>query len=368
MVEALGAELGAGVDEDAASVGVSAPRSRRCRSSSASSPRWPSRPAFPTGEVERLRRGELAGLLHDLDEPGVVADRAVIGAAYGDHPYGHPSEGRRRHLAATRRRDLAEFHARHWRPSRATLVLVGPVDPARHPGPGAPPLRRLARRAGGRPRGRPAGAARPRRAAGRRAGGLPGPAPHRRARASHAPARTTPPGWWPGPRWAAASPRGSWRPSGWSGGSPTACGPASPRGRAGGLFLVSSFTKVETAGELVQVALDELAALRRGRPHRGGAGADPRLPARPPPALAGDPRGLVRQARRGGALRPAGRRGDRLPRPHRGGGRRGLPPGGGAARSPAIAGWWWRSARPARSARQLERFGPVQVVPARSVM
>jgi zinc protease len=37
-------------------------------------------------------------------------------------------------------------------------------------------------------------------------------------------------------------------------------------GRAGGLFFVSSFTKVETAGELVKVSLDELARFREGGP------------------------------------------------------------------------------------------------------
>jgi zinc protease len=36
--------------------------------------------------------------------------------------------------------------------------------------------------------------------------------------------------------------------------------------RAGGLFFFSSFTKVETAGELVQVGLDEVARFREGGP------------------------------------------------------------------------------------------------------
>jgi zinc protease len=36
--------------------------------------------------------------------------------------------------------------------------------------------------------------------------------------------------------------------------------------RAGGLFSFSSFTKVETASELVQVALDEVARFREGGP------------------------------------------------------------------------------------------------------
>jgi zinc protease len=37
-------------------------------------------------------------------------------------------------------------------------------------------------------------------------------------------------------------------------------------GKVGGLFFVSSFTKVETCGELVKVSLDQLAAFRAGGP------------------------------------------------------------------------------------------------------
>jgi zinc protease len=66
--------------------------------------------------------------VHDLDEPSVVADRAMLRAAYGDHPYGHPPEGRARDLQRIGRADVRAFHARHWRPEESFLVVVGAVE------------------------------------------------------------------------------------------------------------------------------------------------------------------------------------------------------------------------------------------------
>jgi zinc protease len=72
----------------------------------------------------------MAALEHDLDEPGLLADRVMLSAAYGSHPYGHPVEGRRGHLAAMTRSDVARFHERWHGPASATLVIAGAVDPA----------------------------------------------------------------------------------------------------------------------------------------------------------------------------------------------------------------------------------------------
>jgi len=263
-VEALGAELGAGTDEDAASVGLSAPVEALPRLLSVLAD-VAARPAFPAREVEQLRRREVAALAHDLDEPGVVADRATLMAAYGDHPYGHPSEGNGRHLRATRRRDLVEFHARHWRPTRATLVIVGPVDaeatlevvrrrfagwrgglggelevaPPAPPTPGVvlvdqPELTQAQLRiaAGGFARGSPE------HAAGVVAGAVLGGLFTSRLMEAIRVER----GLSYGVRARFAS------------------------GRVGGLFLLSSFTKVESAGELARVALAELARFREDGP------------------------------------------------------------------------------------------------------
>jgi zinc protease len=126
-VESLGAELGAGVDEDATYFGLSAPAEvlPRCLDLLAD---VATAPVFPAAEVQRLRRREIAALAHDLDEPAVVADRAMLQATYGDHPYGHPPEGRVRDLGAIRRADVTAFHVRRYRPSTGLLVLVGSVD------------------------------------------------------------------------------------------------------------------------------------------------------------------------------------------------------------------------------------------------
>ena len=128
-VESLGAELGAGVDEDATYFGLSAPVEElpRCMDILAD---VATHPTFPAAEVKRLQRREVAALAHDLDEPSVVADRAMLSAAFGDHPYGHPPEGRVRDLTEARRADVAAYHGRHFRPSEAILVVVGKVDVA----------------------------------------------------------------------------------------------------------------------------------------------------------------------------------------------------------------------------------------------
>lgn len=263
-VEALGAELGAGVDEDAASVGLSAPVEALPRLLAVLAD-VASRPTFPAPEVERLRRREVSALAHDLDEPGVVADRATLMAAYGAHPYGHPAEGRGRHLAAVRRAELAGFHGRNWRPSRATLVVVGPVDPEatlaqarRHfggwrgdhgadleivpPAPPAPGVVLVDRPDLTQAQLRIAGPGLARGSAEHAAGVVAGVVLGGGFTSRLMEAIRVERGLSYGVRARFAS------------------------GRAGGLFFVSSFTKVETAGALVQVALDELERFRQAGP------------------------------------------------------------------------------------------------------
>ena len=263
-VESLGAELGAGADEDAAWFGLSAPAESLGRLLDLAV-EVATEPSFPAAEVDRLRRREVAALQHDLDEPSAVADRAMLGAAYGDHPYGHPVEGRVRHLAAARRPDVVGFHRRWYGPSAATLVVVGSVDPERA-------LRQVRRRLGG---WRGSGGAPPE---------LPVPATAPRSvlvvdkpDATQTQVRIAIP----------ALPRRSphYFPavvaSGILGGGFTSRLMEAIRvnrglsygvrsrfamSRSGGLFLVSTFTKNETAGEIVSVALDEVERFCDGGP------------------------------------------------------------------------------------------------------
>jgi zinc protease len=264
-VEALGAELGGGVDEDAALIGLSAPLEALPRLVEVVAD-VATHPSFPVREVEQLRRREVAALAHDLDEAGVVADRATLMAAYGAHPYGHPSEGRGRDVAAVRRADVKAFHALHWRPSRATLVVVGPVAPER--------ALALALKRFGAWRGPPVAELE-----------IGPPAPPAgpavvivdRPGLSQAQLRIVSAGYpRSSPDFAAGLVAGAVLGGGFTSrlmeavrvnrGLSYGVRSHFATGRAGGLFIFSSFTKVETAGELVQVALDEVARFRDGGP------------------------------------------------------------------------------------------------------
>jgi zinc protease len=256
-IESLGAEMGGGVDEDATYFGLSAPLEDlpRCLEMLAD---VATAPTFPAAEVQRLRRREVAALAHDLDEPSVVADRALLLAAFGNHPYGHPSEGRVKDLEATRRADITAFHARRYAPDGALLVVVGSVD--------AGEVVALARRRFGRWRAAAPAAAPP-----------PPPAPPRRSvvvvdkpdvtqvqvRIASAGFARRSPDYFPGVVASALL----------GGGFTSRLMEAIRVNRglsygvrsrfltsgAGGLFLVSTFTKVETTAEIVDVALEETA-------------------------------------------------------------------------------------------------------------
>jgi zinc protease len=263
-IESIGAELGAGVDEDATYAGLSAPVEvlPRCLDVLADVVR---RPTFPQREVDRLRRREVAALAHDLDEPGTIADRAMLGAVYGRHPYGHPPEGRVRDLRAVRRDDLVRFHAGNYRPSAALLVVVGAIEAGR--------VHDLVRRRFGgwdgaeRPVPPPA------------APSAPGTAVLvvDKPELTQAQLRIASLGF---PRVSPDYHAGVVASAVLGGGFTSRLMEAIRvnRGlsygvrsrfatsRAGGLFFVSSFTKIETTAELVQVALDEIARFRAEGP------------------------------------------------------------------------------------------------------
>ncbi len=129
-VEGLGSELGAGVDEDASSFGLSAP-AEFLKELLDLVVEVATAPVFPAREWERVRRREIAGFAHVLDEGGAIADRAMVQAVFRGHPYGHPPDGSVRHLERLKRADAVEFHTRWFGPAAATLVVVGAVEPER---------------------------------------------------------------------------------------------------------------------------------------------------------------------------------------------------------------------------------------------
>ena len=63
------------------------------------------------------------------DEPWDALEMAVLAALFPTHPYGRPVLGSRAELAASGREELARFHAEHYAPGRAVLVVAGDLPP-----------------------------------------------------------------------------------------------------------------------------------------------------------------------------------------------------------------------------------------------
>ena len=86
------------------------------------------RPTFPEAELKRLREERLASLLETEDDPEqliqVAFPRLVFGAK---HRYGSALIGTAASLKGLTVADLKAFHAAHYRPANAVLVVAGDV-------------------------------------------------------------------------------------------------------------------------------------------------------------------------------------------------------------------------------------------------
>ncbi|MEI6225176.1 MAG: pitrilysin family protein [Deltaproteobacteria bacterium] len=85
-------------------------------------------PAFPASDFARVQDQRKVSLLQQRDQPGAIATKTFGKLFWGDHPYGHWAGGTEASVAKTTRQDLVRFHADHWRPGAAELVVVGDVD------------------------------------------------------------------------------------------------------------------------------------------------------------------------------------------------------------------------------------------------
>lgn len=85
------------------------------------------RPSLREGDFDRVRQLRLDRLRQLKDLPPAVAERAFLRLMYGEHPYGHLAIGSAVALRALQLADVAAFHAATFRPSRATLIIAGPL-------------------------------------------------------------------------------------------------------------------------------------------------------------------------------------------------------------------------------------------------
>lgn len=86
-------------------------------------------PSLPADALERRRAQRLVELTQDKDEGYIVANNVFYQTVYGSHPYGWVVNEAT--TKAITRDDIVAFHRNYFQPGRASITVVGDVDPAR---------------------------------------------------------------------------------------------------------------------------------------------------------------------------------------------------------------------------------------------
>jgi zinc protease len=84
-------------------------------------------PAFAPDEVERIRRQTLSALDVVDQDPTYVADMVLRRLLFAGTDYAHSEDGTRNSIERLTRKDLSDFHARYYTPSRTILAVVGDI-------------------------------------------------------------------------------------------------------------------------------------------------------------------------------------------------------------------------------------------------
>jgi zinc protease len=87
------------------------------------------RPSFPPAEVERVRAKAIGDLALSYSNPSALARFVAQRVAFASSPYGHPVSGTAETLAGLDRERVVAFHAKHFRPDNATLIVGGDCAP-----------------------------------------------------------------------------------------------------------------------------------------------------------------------------------------------------------------------------------------------
>jgi zinc protease len=129
-LERLGADLWLGSGRDGSQLSLQAPRETFAEALDIAADVL-IRPRLGAGDWERVVGDRRTACAQRRDQPeavvGVVSDRVLFG---DDHPYGRPAEGLERTIDRLTLDDVRDFHAGHWRPNHAFLVVAGDFDEA----------------------------------------------------------------------------------------------------------------------------------------------------------------------------------------------------------------------------------------------
>lgn len=127
--EGLGAEFGPGSERDMATLGLRSLTDRSLLDPALDLfTKILASPTFPEDSLERERQRLLVGLAHEAQSPGSVAQKTLMRAMYGEHPYGAHSIGDEASLKRITRADLVEFFKRYYVARNLKLVVVGDLS------------------------------------------------------------------------------------------------------------------------------------------------------------------------------------------------------------------------------------------------
>ena len=86
-------------------------------------------PTFPKNEIETLRAQMLTGLAIRAQDTSELAAMAFDRMLFEGHPYSRPADGFVETIQAITRKDMQEFHRRHFGPRGMVIAIVGAINP-----------------------------------------------------------------------------------------------------------------------------------------------------------------------------------------------------------------------------------------------
>jgi zinc protease len=128
-LERLGADLWLGSGRDGSQLSVQAPRETFAAAMAIAADIL-TRPRLEDSDWQRVHNDRRTAVVQRRDQPESVVNVVSDLTLFGAHPYGQPVDGLERTVDAITLDDVRAFHAAYYRPSNASLVVAGDIDPA----------------------------------------------------------------------------------------------------------------------------------------------------------------------------------------------------------------------------------------------
>jgi zinc protease len=85
-------------------------------------------PHFDGADVERIRAQIISGLKRDTTNPSALASRKFLEIAFGDHPYGQPTNGTLQSVPTISIADMKDYVSRVLTREKLKIAVVGDID------------------------------------------------------------------------------------------------------------------------------------------------------------------------------------------------------------------------------------------------